>query len=108
MIRILYFSTAKADISRNEVTALVDHARAANETLGVTGALAFNGRNFCQVLEGPEDTVRNLIAKISSDARHSGFKIIDEKTVAGRHFSDWSMELVNDLDFSRVINAMAA
>lgn len=108
MIRILYFSTARADISRAEVNAIVEHARGANRERGVTGALAFNGRNFCQVLEGPEEIVRDLVAKISLDERHSGFKIIDEKPIDTQHFSSWSMEMVDDLDFSRVINAMAA
>lgn len=108
MIRILYFSTARADISRAEVTRIVEEAREANKRRGITGALAYNGRNFCQVLEGPEQEVRDLVAKISLDERHSGFKIIDEKPVSEQFFSDWSMQMVNDLDFSQVINAMAA
>ena len=52
--------------------------------------------------------MRALVDKIRGDARHSGFKVLDEKRIETRHFPDWSMFLVDDLDFSRVINAMAS
>ena len=108
MIRLLYFSTARAGMTRDEVAEITRHAAAANRENGITGALAFNSRNFCQVLEGEEEVVRALVDKIRGDARHSGFKVLDEKRIETRHFPDWSMFLVDDLDFSRVINAMAS
>lgn len=83
-------------------------ASARNAEHEITGALAFNGRNFCQVLEGAEADVRQLVRNIRNDERHSGFKIMDEKTISSRHFSGWSMLKVEDLDFSVVINAMQA
>lgn len=108
MIRILYFSTAAAELTPGDVDAIVDHARAWNSDHGVTGALTYNGRNFCQVLEGDEDVVRGLVANIAKDSRHSGFKVLDEKPVTERHFGEWSMRRVEGLDFSTVINAMNA
>lgn len=106
MLRLLYFSTARADIDKSDVDDIVEVAEKKNKKLGITGALAFNGRNFCQVLEGDENAVRALIEEIEADKRHSGFKIIDEKAVETRHFPDWSMQLVTDLDFSALINSM--
>lgn len=106
MIRLLYFSTARADLTRRDVDGIVAHAATKNKGLGVTGALAYNGRNFCQVLEGPEDVVHELVMTIEADRRHSGFKILDEKEIDKPYFADWSMQLVNNLDFSTVINAM--
>lgn len=106
MIRLLYFSTARAKITRDDVDGIVAHAALKNKNLGITGALAYNGRNFCQVLEGPDDVVHELVMMIEEDPRHSGFKILDEKEIDKRNFPDWSMELVNSLDFSTVINAM--
>jgi hypothetical protein len=106
LLRILYFSTAHADLTAAEVDAIVSHSVQANAARDVTGALAFNGRNFCQLLEGDEQVVRDLIAKISTDKRHSGFKVIDEKLVQDRAFPGWAMQRVRDLDFSVVINAM--
>lgn len=107
MIRILYFSTANADIDKADVDTIVDEAATANKLHNITGALAYNGRNFCQCLEGEESKVRKLIELISKDTRHSGFKLLDEKPVETRHFGDWSMLLVDALDFSKVVNAMS-
>lgn len=106
MIRTLYFSTAAADLSHADVEGIVSHAREANAKRGVTGALAYNGRNFCQLLEGETDTVMALIDRISRDPRHDGFKVIDQKEISERFFPRWSMQLVEGLDFSSVINAM--
>jgi hypothetical protein len=108
LLRILYFSTANADLTETDVNALVAHSVKANAARDVTGALAFNSRNFCQLLEGEEQTVRALVGLIQTDKRHSGFKVIDEKYAEGRAFPHWSMERVRDLDFSVVINAMNA
>lgn len=106
MIRTLYFSTARSHVNRKEVEQIVAHAAEKNRQLGITGALAYNGRNFCQLLEGERDIVLDLMRVIEADPRHSGFKILDQKEVDQAHFSDWSMQLVEDLDFSTVINAM--
>ncbi len=108
VIRVLYFSTARPSVGAQEVDDIVAHAAQKNVALGITGALAFNGRNFCQVLEGEADKVRPLITLIEKDDRHSGFKILDEKEIDEAYFRDWSMRWVRDLDFSVVINAMNA
>lgn len=108
MIRLLYFSTARASLTTSDVADIVEFSQKNNGERDITGALAFNGRNFCQLLEGEESVVRDLVTAIEKDPRHSGFKIIDEKKVDGRYFADWSMLLVNELDFSKVINAMHA
>lgn len=108
MIRILYFSTARADLSSAEVDEIVSHAALKNKANGITGALAYNGRNFCQLLEGDEAPVMALITAIEADPRHSGFKILDRKEIGSAHFAEWSMQRVRDLDFSVVINAMNA
>lgn len=106
MIRLLYFSTAHANVTQRDVDGLAAHAATKNKGLGVTGALVFNGRNFCQVLEGPDDVVHALVTTIKADRRHSGLKVLDEKEIDVPHFSDWSMQFTNNLDFSTVIDAM--
>lgn len=103
MIRLVYFSTARADVRRGEVDRIVAHAAEKNQRLGVTGALGYNGRNFCQVLEGPDDVVHALVQTIEADPRHSGFKILEEKEIDRPHYAEWSMQLVKDLDFSSVL-----
>lgn len=95
-------------MSRDDVSSIVTHAAAKNSRLGITGSLAYNGRNFCQLLEGEQAPVMSLIETIQADPRHAGFKIIDQKEVETRAFPDWSMQLVDQLNFSTVINAMNA
>ncbi len=108
MIRLLYFSTARPSVTEADVDQLVTEAAAKNARLGITGALAFNGRNFCQLLEGDEDKVRALVETIVKDDRHSGFKVIDERNVDAAYYADWSLKRVSELDFSEIINAMQA
>ena len=108
MIRLLYFSTAVADISPADVDAIVATSADNNARSGITGALTFNGRNFCQCLEGEEADVRALVATIEKDTRHAGMKVIDEKPITERHFPDWSMIKVDGLNFVEVIDAMKA
>ncbi len=108
MIRMLYFSTASAEFKKSDLPGLVAHAEAANAEQDITGALAYNGRNFCQVLEGEDRAVRDLIERIALDRRHSGFKILDERRISSRVYPDFSLKLVDDLNFGEVINAMNA
>lgn len=106
MLRLLYFSTAQPNLDPAEIDSIVETSRTRNAERDITGALTYNGRNFCQLLEGEEIAVRDLVAAIQGDPRHSGFKIIDEKRIDARAFQDWSMKRVENLDFSSVINAM--
>ncbi|QFT58419.1 Blue light- and temperature-regulated antirepressor YcgF [Sulfitobacter sp. THAF37] len=108
MIRLLYFSTAKPNLEPAEIDSIVAISQTNNENRDITGALTYNGRNFCQLLEGDEIAVRDLVEVIRNDNRHSGFKIIDEKRIEARAFDGWSMKRVENLDFSSVINAMSA
>lgn len=107
MIRTVYFSTAMSEIKQSDVDEIVAHAATANRARNITGALAYNGRNFCQCLEGDPAAVCALLDIISTDPRHAGFKVLDEKEISARHFPEWSMQLVDGLDFSTVINAMS-
>ena len=108
MLRLLYFSKVTGQMSEDTLRAIVEASARRNAAQGITGALVFNGRNFCQVLEGEDAAVRALVARIRQDDRHSDFKIIDAKQVDRRHFPDWSMHQVANHDFHIVIDAMAA
>lgn len=102
-LRLLYFSTALPNLDPTEVDGIVATSEANNATRDITGALTYNGRNFCQLLEGEETVVRDLVEVIRADKRHSGFKIIDEKRIESRAFESWSMKRDENLDFSSVI-----
>lgn len=84
-------STARDGISDGDCLAIQRKSSIYNSLIDVTGLLLFNSRRFVQVLEGREDVVRDLYARISSDPRHHGIVILGEEHVAERQFSQWAM-----------------
>ena len=59
--------------------------------------LLYKDGNFMQVLEGDEEAVRGLYARIAADPRHGGEITLQEGFAEGRQFPDWSMGF-RDLD----------
>lgn len=106
MIRILYSSTARADIEESDIEAIIAQATKANKARNITGALAFNGWKFCQCLEGDEKTVRELLALISQDDRHSDLRIHADMEIEARYFGNWAMRWIFGCDFSEIRCAM--
>lgn len=107
MIRVFYVSTASPSFGNGDLEALVDKAARNNEARDITGALAFNGVNFGQVLEGEEETIAELMEMIRCDVRHDGVIVIQEKQVEGRAFENWSMKRIKGLEFDELVAAMA-
>ena len=66
-------------------------ARRANERDGITGALICRADIYLQWLEGPEDKVRDTIARIERDDRHLEVKVHLAETASERVFGDWAM-----------------
>jgi len=69
---------------------LVD-ARRSNERDGITGALICRGDIYLQWLEGPEEKVRDALARIRRDDRHVEVTLHVAKPVEQRVFGDWAM-----------------
>lgn len=61
-----------------------------NGELGITGAMLCTGTYFGQVLEGPQDAVETVMARIDADPRHLRPRII-RATEEPRRFSGWSL-----------------
>lgn len=71
-------------------------ARQNNQRLDVTGALILyrEKQRFAQVLEGPEDTVKDLLARIKADPRHDSIEVREAGGAPARLFTRWAMALV--------------
>jgi hypothetical protein len=91
---VAYTSLARLDLADDELHDIHRTARELNALDGITGLLAFDGSRFLQIVEGAEEAVDNLVARLRADRRHSALEIRDERFVAERSFPDWSMELV--------------
>jgi hypothetical protein len=91
MIQLVYVSNAVQLMSRSDLTALLEQARAINRDFDITGMLLYKDRSFLQVLEGPEQSVRTIYARIMRDTRHEKVKKLYEQPIARREFADWTM-----------------
>lgn len=91
MIFLVYVSSAVKLFSDEELIQLLEASRQNNSKIGVTGMLLYKEGNFMQLIEGPEESVRSLHAKISIDPRHSGLITLLQGHQEKREFQDWAM-----------------
>ena len=91
MFSLVYASSAVAEFSPSELVHLLRACHRNNTKLGVTGMLLYKDGNFMQAIEGEEDVVRDLHAKIALDPRHRGMMTLLEGSVPERQFPDFSM-----------------
>ncbi|WP_108868811.1 BLUF domain-containing protein [Aquimarina aquimarini] len=77
---ISYVSTASPSISNSDIEKLAAYVGHYNNTIGIGGILICSDRNFFQILEGKEDTVKNMFERIKKDTRHHNIiKMLDQK-----------------------------
>lgn len=69
-------------------------ARTENAALGITGALMLYDDWFAQVLEGSEEAVETLFARIRVDSRHDSVRLDQADLVTRRLFAKWAMAVV--------------
>jgi hypothetical protein len=91
MYQVFYSSAALTQFSDAELTALLAVARVNNGRLGVTGMLLYHDGSFLQALEGEENVVERLYAKIGSDKRHHRVVALLRRQVDARYFDQWQM-----------------
>ena len=91
LIQLIYVSTARAGLGETDLADIVGASQRNNLRDGLTGLLVFNGLNFMQALEGPEDALTRTFRAICSDPRHEGVVAIATKRIVEREFPDWSM-----------------
>ncbi len=99
MRSILYVSHASVLFDEaKDLQRILNSARRHNIMNKVTGCLVYHDRNFLQLIEGPDQAVRDTFARIKKDWRHNGVILMAEDEIEERTFSDWSMGLVSALD----------
>jgi hypothetical protein len=97
MLSLVYVSSATEPFSTKQLYDLLAKSRENNARRGLTGILLYKDGNFMQLLEGPEQAVRDLMDAIQQDSRHQGLIVLSQTTVAERSFPEWSMGFC-DLD----------
>ncbi len=88
---VMYSSVAARPFEADDLLELLRISRANNAEAGLTGMLLYRGGRFIQVLEGPADTVDDLVATIRRDPRHGEMRVLLRETIEERAFADWTM-----------------
>lgn len=91
LFALMYSSHAAAGVDQSTLDQILEFARANNARLGITGILLFRQGRFFQYLEGAENDVRALYDDICKDSRHDRLRVLMQKPVDERKFSEWSM-----------------
>ncbi len=91
MYRIAYLSRATGPMTDAALETILQSSRKNNGKAGVGGMLVFADDTFFQVLEGPETRVQEVFDRVFMDPRHERVRIMGQRMVTERRFSDWSM-----------------
>lgn len=92
MFRLVYLSTACTPFTSADLAELLRLAREHNQRHEITGMLLYRDSNFIQILEGPEQAVRDLYQQhIARDPRHGDLQLVLEEETDNRLFDQWSM-----------------
>lgn len=91
VVSVSYVSTETDPFDDERLAALLAQSRRSNHEHDLTGMLLHRRRRFFQVLEGPQDAVDALIAKIREDARHHDIRILLRENLDDRRFDEWTM-----------------
>ena len=66
-------------------------ARRNNPRDGITGALICRHDLYLQLIEGPEESIDALLARIMKDDRHNDVRVLLSTEVDQRLFPEWAM-----------------
>ncbi|ALN75644.1 MULTISPECIES: BLUF domain-containing protein [unclassified Aureimonas] len=91
LIRLVYSSRLRANVSAEMVADIVRVSDKRNRAEAITGMLALDDSRVCQILEGPHDAVVALFHAIERDSRHEGVVELSRKPIVFRAYSSWGM-----------------
>lgn len=75
-----------------EIDDILTTARRENQKNNLVGALYYGHGCFFQCLEGKQDDIDTLYAKLQNDPRHHDLKILSVQPIEQRRFSSWEMK----------------
>lgn len=91
LVSLVYTSTAVSPLHAVELDELLEQARRFNDENAISGILLYREGRFIQVLEGPDDQVHDLMARIEADPRHEQVRILLTEPIDRRRFAEWTM-----------------
>lgn len=98
---IIYRSRLCNSVAFKEIECMVATASKKNEQKNITGILLFNGIHFFQLLEGPENAVKEIYSAICEDKRHYNVVELLCDYAPARRFGKTGMELFDLREYSQ-------
>ena len=111
LLQVGYVSTALRPQSLEALHNILMASRRNNSARDITGLLVAGGGRYLQILEGSPTALDDLLERIRSDGRHSGFVEFLRHGILERSFGLWSMafrgttELCVGGDYLRAVEA---
>lgn len=96
LYEIMYCSMVNPDITKDDISSILEDSRKYNEDHQITGCLLFYNNHFLQVLEGPRENLEILEHKIKNDPRHYGFEVLERGEITRRMYPNWTMAFNDD------------
>ncbi len=104
LYNLVYCSRAAVGMAAAEVDRIIETAHKHNPSRGITGLLVFGSGIFFQWLEGPRESVLELMGLIEKDPRHQAIVMLNTgEEIRERLFENWDMELVEAEDVRTVL-----
>jgi hypothetical protein len=91
VLSLAYVSSAAVEFTDDDIADVLTLSRSNNALLDITGVLLYRDGRFIQILEGPDDVVREKFAVIAADQRHRGIHTVSAETIDTRQFPEWTM-----------------
>jgi len=97
MQQLIYTSAAVRPFRWTDLRQILTSARKYNAGNNISGMMVYHVRSILQVLEGPDEMVDALFARILRDPRHTALRVISHHRIERREFESWPMGLVKNM-----------
>jgi hypothetical protein len=95
LVRLSFTSRPTFFQSHEPLRAIHAQSDRKNQRSRVTGALVFDGASFLEVLEGDRTVIRDRVATIFRDSRHTDIAGTVEGDVSVRLFGKWTLKTLD-------------
>ena len=97
---LVYYSKAIPELTPDDLSKILVTSRRENLKNDITGFLIYRDNFFLQLLEGTEAAVKQTLARIMDDTRHSSLTVIGVCKSDSRIVPDWNMALIDSKTLS--------
>ena len=94
MYELLYCSSARPNLTADDIDNILKKSQDFNLEHSITGCLLYFDKQFIQLLEGNKDDIEQLYEVIKKDERHSNVLLMDESYKRFRFFPTWEMKFI--------------